>query len=736
MAALWALLALYSKGTAVVLLLLAPIAAVLAGGIGWRRWLALPAVVGLVIAVGLHHTAIAAGQGTLQAGAMAERLHRVPGAFLHYLEVVAWPGGLNVLYPEVATFDAFAAAIVPGVLVLVAVLAGAMLVRRRRPLCAAGVAMALLALAPFNTAWPASSIAAADRYLYLVIPWAALALVAASPQRLGAWLAVIVVVPLAWLSAERVRDFGTSRALWESSLSVEPANAVARINLAMAVVREDPDRARSLVERAVDDARLPQHRIRARVFLRDFAWRDGRLEEATRHAERTCIAVDELPPGELRRGFALTSHLKLATLLLLRGRGEAAQRAVAAAAAVAPNDPAVLAYRASLMLIEAADVDGRVAADSSAWPPAQELLDRALAGAPRHFDANLARARWDRARGAWISSLRHLRRARSVEPSRAESYLAEAELFLETEDYGAAETAARQGLIAAAHEPNMLVRLGQALAGQGRLDDARAYYERFLAARPGDLAARRALAAVLVAETNPSMFQRSPDVLERTANRITDLDPHNAHAWLFLGLAERMRHKLAAALVCFGRAREAMPDSEDALDLLAKTHRDRGYELLREPDTPSAALDHFRAFVDLRPPGVDTRSALEILRSHWARFELVGTEAFRAGDFEAAERAFRRCLELVPDQTSAYQQLGLALLERDRLEEALLCFEEAEHGQRVKRFDASMPVLYQVLTLQRLGRRGEAEQRGRKFLDDPTPARPQVIARIRDAISS
>ena len=111
-----------------------------------------------------------------------------------------------------------------------------------------------------------------------------------------------------------------------------------------------------------------------------------------------------------------------------------------------------------------------------------------------------------------MSALRHLRRARKADPARAESYLAEAELWLENEDYDGAETAARQGLVAAVREPNLLIRLGQALAGQGRLEDARAYYERFLAERPRDIAARRALAAVLAAEVNPSLFQRSPDV--------------------------------------------------------------------------------------------------------------------------------------------------------------------------------------------------------------------------------
>ena len=753
MAAIWASLALYSKGTAVVLLLLAPVVAALIGGGGKGRWLAIPPVVCLVVAAGLHHTAIAAGQGTLQETSVADRLVQVPGALAHYLRVTFWPHDLNVLYPEVVTIDKFTSNLWVSCAALVGALGVVLVACRRRAQAApgggvvgvdgggrrgaaAGVAMAMLALAPFNTAWPASSIAAADRYLYLVVPWAAMALVAALPGPRGGWVALALVLPLSWCSADRVGDFSSSRALWESSLDAEPSNAVARINLGMAVLRRDPDRARSLVEAAVTDARLPQHRVRAEVFLRDLAWRDGRFEEASLHAERACAAVEALPEGPVRQGLALVARLKLATVLLLRGEDDAARRAVAVAAKIAPGDPAVLAYRASMMLRDAADPAGRVAVDAPAWRGARDLLDQALEASPEHFEANLARARWDRARGAWMSALRYLRRARAADPSRPESYLAECELFLENDDYAAAETAARQGLASAVHEPNLLVRLGQSLAGQGRLDDAREHYQRFLAERPGDLGARRALAAVLVAEIKPSMFQESPEALEQAARRIHDLEPENGHAWLFRGLAERMRRKLAAALVCFERARAAAPDSEDALDLLAKTHRDRGYELLRDPQTTSSALDHFRAFVDLNAPGVDTRAAVDVLRSHWLRIEKIGTEAFREDDFEAAERAFRRCLEIVPEQTSAHLQLGLALLELGDQEEALASFEAAERGQRDSRLDASMPVLYQVLTLQRLGRADEARQRGQKFLDDPTPARPQVIARIREAISS
>lgn len=744
-AALWAVLALYSKGTAVVLLLLAPVVTLLVtvdpdgAGRRRRRWGPVVAVGAVVLAAGLHHTAIAASQGTMAAGAGAERLARVPGALAHYLLTLAWPTGLNVLYPEALTLQQFAAAVVPAATVLVAVAAAVLWVRRRRPLLAAGLVMVFLALAPFNTAWPASSIAAADRYLYLVVPWFALALVGAAPtQRAGAWCAALLVVPLAWLASERVRDFGSSEALWESSLAVEPQNAVARINLAQAVQGSDPVRARDLVEQAVRDARHPVHRSRAESFLSNYAWREGRLEEAQRHATGACEALAELPLSEQGSPLQLESLLRLATLQLLRDQDGAAEKTVATLRELAPDHPAVLAFRATVMLTEIADDAGRVAADELAWELARPLLERALERDPESFEANLARAKWDQARGEWMAAVRHLRRARRAAPERPETYLDESQLMLATGEFEGAENAARDGMAAGARDPNLLIRLGQALALQGRLGAAQEFYQRYLAERPGDLAARRALAAVLVASVSRKLYQSSAEELERAAERIRDLHPDNPQSWLLLGQAERQRRNLEAALVCLERAHELLPESDDALRLLAETRRDRGYQLLRDPDATEAALDQFRAFVDLAAPGVDTSSSVGILRSHWERIEHAGTEAFGAGDYAAAEVAFRRCLALVPEQSSAGLQLGLTLLKsgREHWGEALSWFEKAELGQREVGLDASIPVLYQVLTLQRLGRLDEAGERGRQFLADPTPSQPDVMERIRIAIDS
>lgn len=736
MAAVWAALAMYSKATAVVLVALAPIVVWLVRG-DRRSWGSVVAVGAVVAAATWHHASIAAAQGTMQAGATGDRALGIPGAYLHYLGTLVWPAGLNVLYPEVKTLEAFQRQLLPGMLVLT-LLAIAPLAawRLRRPRVAAGLAMACVALVPFNTAWPASSIAAADRYLYLVVPWAALALVSLprSPAVATA-VGLLAALPLASVAHQRTDDFRRSTTLWESSLQQDIENAVAELNLAQAVWRQDAPRARSLAERAVGHARYPEHRYRAQAFLRDLALYEGRVEDAIAHARATAEAAEALPDSPAAIALRLESWLQLSSHLLAAEDDAAARTALDAARAVQPAHPAVLAFEAKLLLDRTADA-GRVSADDPASERARDLLDAALGADPDHFEANFVRGLWARAWGQRLPALKYFRRARGIAPARAETYLSETDLFLEAGEFVAAETAARAGIAAGGDDPRLAMRLGMALTGRGLLDDAQGYYESCLEVRPDDVAVQRLLAEVLATKTLHDMYQLGPDELDAAANRIAALDPANLRVPLLRGTAARLRRDLATAVTALEEAYRALPYDEEALRLLAETHRDRAYQLLSTEDPPNQALDHFRRFVDLAAPGVDTSTALRILRLHWQKSEDAGVAAFQARDFAVAEASFRRCLSLLPDQHTAFLQLGLALLEQGatRHGEALQSFEQAERGQRDEGLDPSMPVLYQVITLRRMGRADEATARGNLFLRDAAEVPEDMAARIRAAI--
>ncbi len=737
LAVVWAVLALYAKGTAVVLPLLAAVVAWCAAPAGTRRWPLPCALLAVTLAIGLHHTTIAMREGTLAQGAVLERLAQVPGAYLHYLGKLVWPGGLNVLYPEAATLAAFRGRLVEGSIVLFGVVVITCVALRcpRWRLTGAGLALALLALAPFNTAFPASAIAAADRYLYLAVPGLALALTAL-PRSVGTWLALLVVPVFAVLAQERSRDFHSSSSLWRASLDVEPRNAVARINLAMDLMRAEPDAARELLAQAAADADYAVHRLRALEGLRDLAWSKGLLQEASEHATAAAAAAAALPPSPAAVQRRLQAWLQAATLASARGDTAASERCLGEARTIAPDDPLVLTHEAALLLAQGVDEKGCLAEQSSRAQHIGGLLRRALAVAPAAFEPNLVHAQLEHALGHFMESLRWFEQARAAAPQRAETYLGKADLYLEQGIYSGAEEAVRQGLAAGAADPALYWKLGLALAGQGQLDQAESYYERFLAVRPRDAGVRKALAAVVASRVMPKLFQLKADELDKAAARIDDLDPQQPKAVLMRAVAERQRRHFDQALTLLERASAALPADDDVARLLAETHRDLGYQLMLMDGDRAAAMDHLRRFVDLAPANVPTEAAATALREEWKRREGEGVDSFKHGELERAERAFRRCLELVPEQRWSCYQLGLVLLQRgghERLDEALKRFGEAEASQRELGLDPSLPVLYQVITLKQLGRADDAVAVGQRYLKDADAGAAR--ARIVDAIA-
>ncbi|MGC6489570.1 MAG: hypothetical protein ACON4Z_18130, partial [Planctomycetota bacterium] len=299
--------AMLANATAVVTPLLALGVAAWAGG-GRRRFAGPLLALGVAAGLAWMHQQVAASQGTLAAADPLQRLAQVPGAFLHYLVTAVWPLQLNVLYPEVGTLEAFRDALLPGALALtVVVVTGLLLVLRSSTRAVgAGLCAFVIALLPFNTAYPASSIAAADRYLYLAVPGLALAVAAAAAalHRRGPWFAALLGAPLLWLGAGRAHDFRDDATLWQASLAVDEQNAVAHLNLVYDRLRtpDTPiDRLTPHLDAAVKAARYPVHELRARVLLRQLAMATADYGAAANNARaamraaRAQLALEESP---------------------------------------------------------------------------------------------------------------------------------------------------------------------------------------------------------------------------------------------------------------------------------------------------------------------------------------------------------------------------------------------------------------------------------------------------------
>ncbi len=759
-----ALLAIYAKGTALVLPLVAlPVGALaLRGGdvarrAAWAPWLALTAPV----AVGtIHHVAIAQAAGTMAASSsLGERLLQVPGALAHYVATAVAPCGLNILYPEVETLEAFRAAFLPSLLVLAVAAVGGFVCWRTRAPVAAGLAWFGLALLPFNTALPATSIAAADRYLYFALPGLALA-VASLPR--AAQVGGAVAVVLALLTFGRAPAFTSSEAVWTASLGQAPQNAAARINLALALLEPNPlvppltgrktyeverlREAEELLELALAEARYPVHGVRAAVALVTLARADGRVGRAADLARQAAAQAALLPEGETARGYRVQLHLDASRLARMDGDEALAKREYEAARALEPEHPYVLCFEASLLLADVLTAGPRTAAEVAADPRAERagaLLDRAEEIAPLLYELHWTRGEWSRATGRLMAAEKALRTAIDLEPQRPEAWTSRADLWLARADAAdTAERVARDG-VRLTGEAGLRFRLALALTAGGKIDEARQHYEAYLAVRPDDPEARSGLATVLAALGYRQLYQSSPEVLDRQADRILELDPDNPKALLMKAVAARGRHELLDAVLLLEMVRAQMPADAEVEQLYAESLRDRGWQLRLQEDRPEASLDVFLRFLEVAPTSVQTDAVENLILQDWRRKLQDARDLLVAGDPGAAAEKLRRCQTLRPGEEPAVVDyfLGLALFQaaadgaEEPLREALGCFERAAEAQRGQGGDPGLAVLYRVRTLFRLGQDAEARAVADGFLAAVGEGTdPDIVDRIRGAI--
>jgi tetratricopeptide (TPR) repeat protein len=752
-------LAMYSKATAVVLPLLALLSCLWLSARSPRRWQAPLVMLLCVLPIAWHHQVLAVSQGTMSAsGTLAERLPQVPGAFSHYLQKTFWPVGLNVLYPEVKTLEAFAKAAGRGLAVLAGV--GTLILLglcwRATRAMSLGLASLVAALLPFNTAFPASSIAAADRYLYLAVPGAALAVavVLAAVLRRGAVLGAVLALPLGVLAFTRAHAFEDDLALWQSSLATDADNAVAQLNLAVALQRTRPgelELLRAPLEAAAKSARYPIHALRAHQALAELCTLQSHCEEAALHAERAVAAAERLYAEEPARRTAAEGHLLKALLAAYRaqqatGRPEAARPHFARAQQLAPELPAVRAFAASLPLLEverelrAAAAAGKpveLATDDPRATAAIAELERALAEAPDSPELNTVRAQWESVRGEATQALKYYRRAIAADPDAADAWLGIVGLCISRGVYAEAEDYARRGL-ALCRDPRLRYQLGVALAQQGRLDDAIQHLEAYLAVRPKDRDAARSLARFLVGKALVRLPEQDTTHVElrRLVDRARELNPGEPKVHFVLGRMALDKRQFAAAVEHLERLRAAEPGYEEGRRVLVEALRGLGYERRLAGDD-DGACSAFARLLELADAETDTSGVRQQMQALWRRSEARGVELLQKGERAEAVKCFRRCLAIDPDQHWAAWLLASALYREpgtdfDELER--LCA-QAVAWQRQHGSDRSRQVLLHVLVLGKLGRLDDARRLGSEYLAAPDRnADPEVLELLRKAV--
>ena len=183
----------------------------------------------------------------------------------------------------------------------------------------------------------------------------------------------------------------------------------------------------------------------------------------------------------------------------------------------------------------------------------------------------------------------------------------------------------------------------------GRFAEAEALYGKILDARPDTPEILSKLGAALAAQ---GKFDAARQALERTI----ELDPVFAEAHSNLGGVLQIQGSLEAAVQSFHRALDIDPG-------LAAAHVNLGNILMRQGESEAAAAA-YRKTLDIDPDFAQAHNGL-------------GATMLAQGQLDEAETAFRRALELDPDHAETHNNLGNLLRAQGKFDEAVESFGHA-----------------------------------------------------------
>ncbi len=252
----------------------------------------------------------------------------------------------------------------------------------------------------------------------------------------------------------------------------------------------------------------------------------------------------------------------------------------------------------------------------------------------------------------------------------------------------------------------------QRTRGAARMNsDARiAYYERLLAADPGDIHSAMQLAAVFLQKTRETGDGSYVERASKLTDKALAADPKNYEALRTRNLVDMIRHEFPAVAV---RARQmiALAPSDpqnwgtlgDALMEMGEyAEALKAFERMQsvKPGMHSAHRIGWHAFVT-----GDATKAIAALEEAvrtadgfpenkaWCLVELGGVQ-FKVGKLDEAERSFRSAIAVFPKMHSAYAGLGSVLAAREKLGEAIESYKKAQAMVPMVQYAGALADLY------------------------------------------
>ena len=185
--------------------------------------------------------------------------------------------------------------------------------------------------------------------------------------------------------------------------------------------------------------------------------------------------------------------------------------------------------------------------------------------------------------------------------------------------------------------------LGVALVGQGRVDEAIEHYQEVLKIDPKNSKAHHSLGVALVGQ-----------------GRVDEAIKHLEEALKIGPQDAQVHHSLGVALVGQGRVDEAIEHLEESLRINpqdAQAHYNLGVALVEEGRV-EAAIEHFARALAIDPQQDDARRNLVFV-------------------LDQAIEGYRRFLQSTPDNAEMHNNLGVLLLRKGEVDEAIRHFSEA-----------------------------------------------------------
>jgi tetratricopeptide (TPR) repeat protein len=222
---------------------------------------------------------------------------------------------------------------------------------------------------------------------------------------------------------------------------------------------------------------------------------------------------------------------------------------------------------------------------------------------------------------------------------------------------------------------------GNECLGAGKLEDARGWYEKAIAADGSSVSAYVNLGFVL------SEQGRYPEAAEHLRKAL-ELAPQNADALFLMGTVSRQQNQVEEAIGYLKRTLAVQPQLEMAYAGLAQLFLQTGQtneavQILRQgmgqcpqsAEFPMQLGGLYFSQGNHGSAGEMFAQAVSVAPGHAYGHFSLGNALQMQGKRQEAASAYNKAIALQPDFTAAYGNLGLVLLSLGRKEDALRCYE-------------------------------------------------------------